>query len=1064
MVRRAVVFLSVAFALIWMSAQTRAGQSSPRDFTRDIEPILADHCYQCHGPDPGGRKANLRLDQLSSATHTLKDGKIAVVRSNPAQSEMIRRVTSSDPDVHMPPAPHEALNAQQIETLREWIAQGAPYRGHWSFEKPVRPAVPSVKQKDWPKTPIDHFVLAALESQAISPSPPASKSALIRRVTLDLTGLLPTPDEVTAFEKDTSPSAYEALVDRLLASPRFGEQRAHYWLDYVRYGDTHGLHNDDYRDIWPYRDYVVRAFNSNKPYDQFATEQIAGDLLPPTNVDQLVATGFIRCNLSTGEGGAINEELRVNNARDRTEAFGTVFMGMTVGCAVCHDHKFDPITQKDFYSLSAFFNNLNERPSNDDRFDYPPAVRVPKPEHLAEYNDVLAQKAKILRKIERRKKNENRLIQQWLTSDNGPKAVSEDGLQLRLRLDEQNGTEVRNSAPGAKPEQVSFTGSAPVWGEQTWLWPALRLQANSKLELKSIGDFEKDQPFSAGGWVRVRFNPTGIGDVTTGTVLSRMDSAHGSRGWELAYDKALITVRLVHALPANAIVVQSTSTVSRGNWHHLFFTYDGSGKAAGVKIYSDGRLMATKVLSDKLTDSIHTDAPWELSRRFDSDALKMARFQDVRVYGRALSDDEVARLPYEDYAAEIAKQAMNRWNADQRYVVSHVYWTDFDAKTKELRSRLKPLDQKLAELSKGGDDSLICQELPEPAYAHVLSRGVYTARLARVSPNVPEFLPPLAPGEPHNRLGLAHWVTSAENPLTARVEVNRMWQELFGVGLVSTPGDFGMMGSRPSNLQLLDWLAVEFRESGWDIKHMYRLMVLSAAYQQSARATPQTIERDPANRLIARGPRFRMDAEELRDCALQSSGLLVEQIGGPSVKPYQPPGIWEAVRGLATKPGEWKQDKDAGTYRRSLYTFWKRQAPPPNMLTFDAPLRDVSCPVRERTDTPLQALVLWNDPQWVEAARMLAQRAMKEAGPTPEERLNFIARWLLSRPMNEQECEIFLSAESSFQKRFDGDDKAAEKLLKVGDTPCDKNLPKGELASWTLVASQILSTDAAMNK
>jgi hypothetical protein len=1049
----------LGFAAVLVGGGIARG-AGPVDFDRAIEPILADNCYPCHGPDPGGRKAGLRLDRAEVAFSVLKDHKRAIVPGDVDKSELLRRVTASDPDEHMPPSGHEALRAEQVEVLREWIAQGAKYRDHWAFEKPVRPEVPETKRAGWGKNPIDRFILAGLEGRGLSPRPEANKEELIRRVTLDLTGLLPTPAEVREFVGDRSADAYEKVVDRLLASPRYGEHRAHYWLDYARYGDTHGLHNDNYRDIWPYRDYVIRAFNSNKPYNQFVVEQLAGDLLPPTNLDQLLATGFVRCNLSTGEGGAINEEIRVSNARDRVEAYGTVFLGMTLGCAVCHDHKFDPVTQKDFYSLSAYFNNLAEHESNDDRFDPPPTVRMPKADKRDEYNRVLGEKARVLRKIEERQNKAAGLVQDWVDFDGGPRGVSTKDLDVRLRFDEGKGDVAINSAPGAKRREWKFGGAPPVWGEETWLWPGIRLDSTTTLSAPDVGDFEKDQGFSAGGWLQVRFNPTAIGDVNSGSLISRLDQPHGSRGWELWYENGSLIVHVVSKWPKDAIKVQTTTKIEKGEWRHVFFTYDGSGKAEGIRLFVDGKAQPLKVVTDSLSGSIRTTVPWELGRRHDGSAMKLTRFADVRVYSRALSNEEVGRLPYEDYVAEVVAKPAKTWNEDQRYVVDQFYLNQVDEEVRQYRRQVAELDKKLDAIAKGGEPAMVCQERPTEPEAHVLARGIYTARVERVRPAVPKFL--RKSGEPvRDRLGLARWTVSDDNPLTARVEVNRMWQELFGVGLVETSGDFGMMGTRPSNPELLDWLAVEFKESGWDMKHMYRLMVTSAAYRQSARATPELVARDPQNRWVARGPRFRMDAEMLRDVALETSGLLVEKLGGPSVKPYQPPGIFEAVRGLATKPQTWEQDKGEGTYRRSLYTFWKRQSPPPNMITLDAPPRDVSCPRRERTNTPLQALVMMNDPQWVEAARVLAQRAMKEGGETDEQKVEFIGRAVLCRELNSEERGIFVESVGRFREKFDADAGAAVGLLKVGDSRAEAS---GELAAWTLVASEMMNTDEAMNK
>jgi hypothetical protein len=866
----------------------------------------------------------------------------------------------------------------------------------------------------------------------------------------------PTPGEGEEFVGDPSADAYEKVVDRLLASPRFGEHRAHYWLDYVRYGDTHGLHNDNYRDIWPYRDYVIRAFNENKAYDQFAIEQIAGDLLPARNIDQILATGFVRCNLSTGEGGTINEEIRVSNNRDRVECYGTVFMGMTLGCAVCHDHKFDPVTQEDFYQLTAYFNNLNERESNDDH----PGTATRKTG--CEYNHVLSQRASGQTELDARRTQSDSLIRDWLEFGEAPGRVSAKHLDLRFRFDEGKGDVVTNAADGS---QVKFTGTAPIWGEETWLWPSLRFEAGTKLELPNIGDYEKDQPFSGGGWFQIRFNPTAIGDVNSGSLMSRLDNSHGSRGWELWYENGALIVNLIDASPKNAIKVQTkTKNFAKGEWHHAFITYDGSGNAAGISVYVDGKPQPLQIVTDALDGSIRTKVPFELGRRYDAFAMKLARYQDIRLYSRELDPKEVARLPLEDYVAEIVSRPCEKWNEDQRHATNKFYFNHVDETAMRLSGKIAKLDRRLDELSAGGEPAMVCKERPQLAYANVLTRGVYTARIERVRPDIPHFLPQPAGRTQKNRLGLARWTVSGENPLFARVAVNRMWQEIFGVGLVETTGDFGMMGSRPSNPELLDWLAVEFRQSGYDMKHMYRLMVTSAACRQSARISPELLERDPTNRLLARGPRFRMDAEMLRDCALEASGLLVERLGGASVKPYEPTGIWEAVRGLATKPQQWEQDHGDGSYRRSLYTFWKRQAPIPNMLALDAPPRDVSCPRRERTNTPLQALVLWNDPQWFEAAKMLAQRAMKDGGSSDESKLDYVSRWILSRSLTKAERNIFLNSLTRLRERYESDSKAAAETLKVGDSQCDASLPPAELAAWTMIASEILNVDEALSK
>jgi hypothetical protein len=604
------------------------------------------------------------------------------------------------------------------------------------------------------------------------------------------------------------------------------------------------------------------------------------------------------------------------------------------------------------------------------------------------------------------------------------------------------------------------TDASPVWGEQVWQWPSMRMQAQSKLTVPDVGDFDLDEPFSAGCWAQVRWNPAQIGDVNSAALMSRMDSKDKSRGWDLYDDKGKIIVELVNDWPTNAIKVETTTAAfTKGDWHHALFTYDGSGRAAGVHIFVDGKRQAITVLKDTLSKSIRTKVPWELGRRHDSDVMKLARFQDVRVYQSALTDDEVRRVPREDYAAELYGTPIDKWNVDQRHTAEQFYFDQVDDRSRTLHRELAGLMKQLDTLAKDGQPTMVAADTDELPLAYVLTRGVYSARAQRVSADVPGYLHG-SHATTTDRLGLARWTVSDQDPLMARVIVNRMWQELFGIGLVDTPGDFGMMGNRPSNPDLLDWLAVEFRESGWDVKHMYRLMVTSAAYRQSAVATPRLLDIDPQNRLISRGPRFRMDGEMLRDAAIEASGLLVDQIGGPPVKPYQPMGVWEAVRGLATKPQTWIQDHGAGTYRRSLYTFWKRQSPPPDMLALDAPMRDMACTRRDRTDTPLQALVLWNDTQWVEAGRMLAAHAI-EASKDDKGRLDFLSRAVLCRPLSDREAGIFLGSLKVFRATYEANPKAAAALAGVGDA---KGPTTPEAAAWSIVAMQVFNTDEALNK
>ena len=1136
-------------------AMSVAGCNQPNigrrlDFNQDVQPILASRCFSCHGPDPEMRKAGLRLDLAEWAMKKREGHRDAIVPGHPEKSELVKRIESKDPKYLMPQTAHgeaKPMSANEIATLKEWIKQGAVYRPHWAFEVPVRPAVPHDSGSDaWATNAVDNFIFAKLKKEGLQPSPEADKPALIRRVTLDLTGMLPTPEEVQAFASDPSNEAYAHLVDRLLAQPTFGEQRARYWLDYARYADTYGLHYDNSRNIWPYRDYVIRSFNNNKPFDQFAVEQIAGDLMPMKALDPLIGSGYVRLGVSSNEGGTIPEELRVNIARERTEAFGATFMGLTVGCAVCHDHKFDPTTQHDFYALSAFFNNLDEKPFNDDRPVWAPVVRVPKADKEEVYNRILAHCSELQLKLNAMRLDARNLVAHWLAAKKDPaRPVSTDGLIVRLRLDEGSGEELKNSAPNPNPASIKTTTMKPEWGETTWLWPDFRMQSSTRVLLGQTGDYEANHPFSAGGWFMFRSAPFHPGSF--GTLLSKMESTQHDRGWELAADEnGNLSVALVNQAPKEgklkkkegkkdsgkkppaakepfdyptpqdlskkdlapnkpaeqlkaekekeakakaeaeakakkskpsetpdeklsevAIRVAAEKPLPLDNaWKHIFFTYDGSGRASGVRIYVNGAQVATRVLRDNLGRStIRTDAPMQLGwRNPDEHPAKDARYQDIRLYARALAPDEVNRLPFEDYVAEIATQPSAQWSQDQSHVVTEYFLNNVDVTWKRIRREIAPLEAQLNHLSAGGNLTLVSWEKSTVPYAHVLTRGVYTARTERVEANTPHFLPPLSPNEPRNRLGLAKWTISPENPLAARVTVNRMWYELFGTGLVETTEDFGIMGQRPTRPELLDWLAVEFRDSGWNIKHIYKLMVMSATYRQSSKASSQQLTKDPRNVFLSRGPRFRMDAEMVRDIALQSGGLLVQKIGGPSVKPYQPPNIWEQVSYPTSDTVHYAQEHADSLHRRSMYTYVKRMAPLPNMDAFDAPARDVVCTRRQRTNTPLQALVTMNDVQWVEAARALAERAIREAGPLPEQRISRMSLILLARVPPPQMAAVLEKSFSEMQKHYAANPKDARSLVNIGEKRRDSSIPEPELAAWTMIASEMLNLDETVNK
>jgi len=1080
---------AAAFPLVVLSACSRPEAVSPVTaaapaavdgvtFNRHIQPILSENCYHCHGPDGSSRKGGLRLDRPEFAAKGGESGRPAFVPGDPARSAAMQRILSKDPqEVMPPPAMHNQLEPHEVELLAQWIKAGAVYEEHWAFLPPRRAPEPAVQRADWPRQPLDRFILARLEREGLAPSPEADHSTLIRRVTYDLTGLPPTPAETGAFLADPAPDAYERVVDRLLASPRYGEHRARYWLDVARYGDSHGLHGDYERTVWPYRDYVIRAFNANKPFDQFTRENLAGDLLPAETLDQQIASAFIRLGISSGEGGSIIQELRANNQRERVEAYGAAYLGLTTGCAACHDHKFDPLSQKDHYQLGAFFNNLTENPNDQALAHWPPFIRLPAAQDLAAYNAALAERAKIVRQLAERRAQAGPAIRDWLAGNaRPPQAVAPAGLEVRLKFDEGQGNTLVNAAPGGG--SVQATGAPLVWGEGTWFWPSMRMDTTTVIALPAAGDVDRAEAFTVASWVRPSYETARFSKAPAeGVLVARLGPGDDGRaaGWELVFvgerdeddlyaKGGFLRFRLL-GREGGAAAVQTTVPVFRSDrWNHVLAVADGSGRAEGLALYVDGVPQAVTVLQDDLRDTIRTPAPLLFGRRApDAAPLRATAFQDFRFYRRALAGAEARRVPHEDHVAEIVAKAGEAWNDDERFAVTEFYLRERDEAARTLSARLPALNAQLEELTKGGVATLVSEEAPRPAYADVLDRGVYSARKERVRPDVPHFLPRLPAGASRDRRSLAEWTVSAENPLTARVTVNRMWAEIFGTGLVETTDDFGVVGARPSHPELLDQLAVDFRDSGWDVKRFYRQLVTSATYRQSARVTPELLEKDPGNRLLARGPRYRMDGEMLRDTVLATSGLLVEKQGGPSVKPYQPPGIWEAGTPPTSNTSAYVQQHGEALYRRSLYTFWKRMATMPNMNVFDAPDRDVSCTRRQRTTTPLQALVTMNDVQWLEAARVLGERLVREQ-PDDAARLDQLGRLMLARSWRDDERRVLTGLLGQFRATYAADPAAADRLLGVGEAPRHPGLPATEVAVWMLLASTAQNLDATLNK
>ncbi len=1039
------------------------------DFNRDIRPIFSEHCYTCHGPDEQKRKAGLRLDQQEAAFKELKSGRHALVAGDPAKSTLVGRVSSTDPEEVMPPPKqHQPLKPEQIALLKQWVREGAQWKKHWSFIPPERAELPAVKDRKWPRNEIDYFTLARLEKENLRPDPEADKATLIRRATLDLTGLPPTIGEVDVFLADSSRDAYEKLVDRLLASPHYGERMAQNWLDLARYADTSGYHFDGVRFMWLWRDWVIKAFNDNKPYDEFTVEQLAGDLLPHPTQSQRVATGFVRNNMTNDEGGADPDEYLNEYVVDRVNTVGTVWMGLTVGCTQCHDHKYDPLTTKEFYRMYAFFHNVPEKGLDRIRTDNPPP-RLPVPTQEQALNFVEADfDLKDAEKTLQDRANElGETQEKWERETNAkpPTEPSREGLTVEIPFDDS--LTVTSSAPGAAGKMVE--AAKPEFADGR-LGKALKLDGKAHADFGPLVEPERTNAFSYGAWVKLE------GD---GAVLSKMEKGPGYRGFDLFFADERFQAHLVNAWPDNAVKVQTKDKFPKNQWLHVLVTHDGSAKASGLKIYVNGRSREVEVEKDKLTDTITNREPLRIGARSGEAQLK-GLVDDARFYQRTLSAGDAVALTMQGYLPIIAKSRGNR-TEDERGELQRFYKENYAVDYLRSETALTAARARKEEFYSRIPTAMVMEEMNPPRDTFVLVRGDFRNRGEPVQPGTPAVLPPL-PAGPTNRLALARWLVAPENPLMARVTVNRYWSMFFGTGLVKTINDFGSQGEWPSHPELLDWLAVQFRDGSrsppsaeagmrkarpgsdsppvraWDVKGLVRLIVTSASYRQSAAVTPEKLERDPYNRLFTRGPRLRLDAEFIRDNALAVSGLLNDKVGGPSVKPYQPPGIWDGT------DAKYEQDKGDALYRRGLYVFWRRSAHYPSFATFDAPSREVCTVRRQRTQTPLQSLVLMNDPSFVEAARGLAERVLREEPGNAEHRLVRAFRHTLGRPPQPDEIAVLEKTYGEQLANFQRDHDAAKALLEVGESPLPEHADRAELAAMTAVANVLLNLNETITK
>ena len=1049
--------------------------SSAVDFQLDVRPILSNHCFQCHGPDESARMADLRLDVQKGVFSERSNGR-AVVPGDLKSSLLYKRIIHSEEALRMPPAHvNKELTEEQIKVLQQWIQEGASWDQHWSFKEIKTPQVPSVKQQSWIRTPVDHFVLAKLEQRGLTPAPEADKNTLARRVALDLTGLPPDPGILKSFLQDNSDQAYDRLVDGLLDSHHWGEHRGRYWLDAARYGDTHGIHIDNYREMWSYRDWVINAFNKNKPFDEFIVEQLAGDLLPNPSLNQLVATGFHRCNITTNEGGVIPEEYETIYAKDRADTTGTVFLGLTVGCATCHDHKFDPIAQKEFYSPTAFFRNTTQNVMDGNISDPPPTLVVPTEKDGIHWKKLRQEAFENKTKIKDLSKEFNKTFLKWV-SDYKYRTLQSplEKLPELLALSLENKPIVMTKG---EEQKISFHEGAVVSAGPAKNQSSIRFDKKSWVELPGL-NLDTDTPFSIALWL---YQP----EVTVGdfVVLGQTDPQQNSRGWALTIRSRQLSFtmtgeKLSGAKTPPRINVRPihTKRLAPGVWTHIVVTHDGSGERSGLKLYWNGDVIEEQgsEFFTKVAGSILTNQPLYLgkglTKRSDLAVSKESNFPgggvaDLRIFDRALTVQEARVISLWPQIKKAITKMPSSLTTKEREVL-HLYY--LAAKNEDYRgliSRAQQIDKEWKEIRRRGSVTHIMQEnagkTPE---AYVLYRGMYDQPRERVSANTPSALPPMAPDLPRNRMGLAQWLVDDLNPLTSRVIVNRYWQEVFGTGLVRTSDDFGSQGEPPSHPELLDWLAIQFRNSGWNIKKFFREVVMSSTYRQSGKVTAEKMNKDPENRLLSRGPVFRMDGEMIRDYVLAASGLLVRKVGGPSVKPYQPAGVWKTVAMPSSNTRIYEQDKGENLYRRSLYTFWKRSAPPPSMEIFNAPTREHSTVHRERTNTPMQALVTMNDTQFVEASRYLAQKAMREAGYNFDRRLDYLSTRLLARDLSRQEKNIIKETYKHLINFYNSNVIEADKLLMVGESSYDEALPVPESAAWTMVASQIMNLDEVLNK
>lgn len=1045
------------------------------DFNLHVRSILSDSCFACHGPDGMTREAGLRLDTPEGAySHLSTDGnRFAIIPGNPMESDVYLRIISDDPDYKMPsPTSNLNLTDRQIEIIRRWIEQGAEYKEHWAYIPPKRSSLPKVVNSDWPINEIDHYVLSLIEEKGIEPSSPASKEILLRRVTFDLTGLPPTLEELDNFLADDSPDAYKRVVERLLESDSYGERMAAEWLDVARYADTHGYQDDGPNGMWPWREWVIHAFNDNTPFDQFTTWQLAGDLLPNATQEQKLATGFGRLHQQNQEGGIIGEEYRVEYVGDRVRTTGVAFMGVTMQCAKCHDHKYDPVSEREYYQFSAFFDNINDVGQIPNSGVAGPTILLLDEESEEIINYLSTRIEKEEKELQNLKNLKQDSFYNWLAGMNPTplERPEENGLVAHIPLDEIIADTTVQVMSNVNPEMINAKVHGKLNTTDSVNGKGIQFSHSNYISMgKQFAQFERTDEFSFSFWVK----PTEMRDeipliVKTGMIFI------GYRGYDISLFNNKVSMRLIHGWPYNSIQVMTNNELDMNEWNHVAVTYDGSSRANGVSIYINGDRERLHIEHDDLFKSIVVpmDEPryrfqdFLLGYRNSFDDLRYENMSldDIKIFDRILSPAEAKILAQrEDEIHRMLSVGRDDLTDYQRNLLFEHYLYGVDRDILQQLESLSNLREELHEVQDKQPEVMVLRERLNSRTSYIRERGMYDSLGDTVEPGVPVAIMPFGGEFPQNRLGLAQWILHPDNPLTSRVLVNRYWQMIFGTGIVDTPDDFGNQGSLPTHPELLDWLAVEFMESGWDVKKLLKQIVMSNTYRQSSNVTPEMRELDPSNRLLARGPRYRMSAEMIRDQALAVSGLLVHKIGGPSVLPYQPEGLWEETtsgRHLTTYiPGEGDD-----LYRKTLYTFWKRTVPPPGLTTFDAAMRTHPVVEREQTSTPLQALHTLNDPIYIESSRILAERMIKEGGEEIDDQIAFAFRKATSRFPNEHELNLLISLYEEELKTYREHTDLAEELLQVGDSPADKALDSVEVAAKTIVASAIFNLDETLTK